>query len=107
VTMTLEQVRDEISAHEKVAGYFTSIGTAQLFKWKEVIDAHLTQPAQAVDVAKPYAWTWLQLMHDSQGGWETKLERYNPTTRDWIRPEDIRDLRPLYTTLLTAPSVDP
>lgn len=47
--MTLEQVRDEVDKHEHNPGYFVSIGTSQLAKWRDAIDAHLTQPAQAVD----------------------------------------------------------
>ncbi|MFG1462328.1 hypothetical protein V5F77_05455 [Xanthobacter sp. DSM 24535] len=43
---------------------------------------------------KPLAWTWRQMMHDSQGGWEVKTERNPPA--QWVRPEDIRELEPLY-----------
>ena len=49
--MTLEQVRDamiEEKAWARGAGWPMAAGTLQ--RWADAIDAHLTQPAQAVDV---------------------------------------------------------
>lgn len=50
------------------------------------------------------AWQWEQRMHDSMGGWESKTERRKPGT--WVRPEDIRDLRPLFTHPAASVVVD-
>lgn len=54
--------------------------------------------------AVPVAWRWRQLMHDSMGGWEMKIESYRPG--EWARPEDIEDLQPLYASPPPAVSAE-
>lgn len=61
----------------------------------EQIEAALAHPAPKPEgEAQPYGWSWRQLMHDYQGGWESKMERSPPGS--WVKAEDIKDLTPLY-----------
>jgi hypothetical protein len=64
--------------------------------------AHALRQLAASIGAEPVAWTWSQLMLDSQGGWEQMTELHRPGT--WIAPERIRDLRPLYAAPAASPT---
>lgn len=56
MSMTLEQVRDWLAGKERMfVGYqrwATSLNESQVRAFRNAIDAHLTQPAQPVDVDK-------------------------------------------------------
>lgn len=51
MTMTLEQVRHRLDEWGCSSLGQVQLPTAYLRQWRDAIDAHLTQPAQAVDGA--------------------------------------------------------
>lgn len=46
---------------------------------------------------KPAAYMYDRLMHDYLGGWESHITTFDPRESQWAKPEDLRNVEPLYS----------
>lgn len=46
---------------------------------------------------KPAAYMYERLMHDYLGGWESHITTFDPRESQWAKPEDLRNVEPLYS----------
>lgn len=61
----------------------------------KAIDAALATSGN--EYGEAVAWLYDQLMHDSMGGWAEKIERSDPRLNQWVKAEDLQNVRPLYS----------
>lgn len=62
----------------------------------ETIGDLITQASTAPE-QEPVAYSYRQLMHDSMGGWESRITKHDPRKNQFVKKDDIQDITPLYT----------